>query len=227
MRTLIFGNGYTGSRLAKLIPNASCTELPQLCHSEELIPFDFNDTDTWKNLPEFDQAVITFKMTDEKLGKKFSQLLKGKKSILLSSARNLQNSTPDEIISEKTPLKNCSRTKAESFFEDKATILYLGLIWGPERLPEKWITEKRIKNSSKFINFINVEDLCRIIIHFLGKNAISEKYLISDGEPKKWEEVARSKGLQLDCYPAGLESRKFATEKLKQSLPENFKFQKP
>lgn len=226
MTTLILGNGYTGKRLAKLIPRSKCTELPALCQDRDLIPFDFNDTRSWNNLPHFDRAVITFKMTDEARAQEFSLLFKEKKTILLSSARNLQNSLADEIISERTPLKNCPRAKAESFFEEQALILYLGLIWGPERMPEKWISEKRIKNGSKYINFINVDDLCNIIAHLIN-GSCKGKLLISDGCPLKWQELADAKGLKLSSYSPGPESRRFNTERLRESLPENFNFTKP
>ena len=226
MKTLIFGCGYTGSRLKELIPEAMATELPNL-RTDEHIPFDFNDTETWNNIPDFDQAVITFKMTDETLAKKFAILLKGKKVILLSSAGNLQNTTPDEIISENNPLKECPRAQAEGCFKAQVTILYLGLIWGPGRMPEKWIAAGRIKNGSKYINFINVDDLCRILMYFMDNLDTKKSFLISDGKPLKWNEVASAQGMKLNESLTGLESRRFNTEKLQKSLPENFEFKKP
>ena len=226
MKTLIFGCGYTGRRLKELIPEAMATELPSLC-TNELIPFDFNDTDTWKNIPKFDQAVITFKMTNESLAKQFAKFLKGKKVILLSSAGNLQNSSPDEIISEDNKLKECPRAKAESHFKNLAAIMHLGLIWGPERMPEKWISAGRIKNGNKFINFINVDDLCKIIIYFLNNSDTKEPILVSDGQAQRWNEVAIVHGVKLKEAATGLESRRFNTGKLQKSLPENFEFKKP
>jgi len=224
MKTLIFGEGYTGSRLKKLIPNSRSTELPELCTGDQ-IPFDFNASHTWSNLPDFDQAIITFKMADKNLAERFATLLKDRKTILLSSARNLKNSKADEIISEQSPLKNSARSQAESFFEQQAIFLYLGLIWGPERLPEKWISEGRIKNGNKFINFINVEDLCKIIVHFLDSNINSDSFLVSDGLPLRWSEVMNDS--ELPCSETGLESRRFNTEKLQKSLPAKFVFTRP
>ena len=226
MKTLIFGAGYTGSRLCRLIPNAQSTELPELC-SENQIPFDFNDTSTWNALPDFDQAVITFKMTRPDLAEKFSEIFKNKTTVLLSSARNFANSQPDEVINEKHPFKELPRVSAESFFQEQALILYLGLIWGPDREPKKWLSEGRIKNGNKCINFINVDDLCNIIIHFLKNQNKCGKYLISDGKPRQWKEIAESAGIKLNISQSGLESRRFNTEKLRGSLPDDFEFTLP
>ena len=225
MATIVFGHGYTGSRLNKIISGSIATELPSLC-KEGQIPFDFNNESTWSNLPMFDSAVITFKMTDEVQASKFSHLLKDKKTIVLSSARNLLNTQPDEVINEFTPLADSLRAKSEKYFEPTAIILYLGLIWGKKRTPLKWLTENRIKNGSKYINLIHVDDLCQIIKHFLENDFKPDKYLISDGDCRKWRELANNFGCSLNSQENGLESRIFNTEKLTSVLPEGFCFTK-
>ncbi|MCM8540113.1 MAG: hypothetical protein NE328_07535 [Lentisphaeraceae bacterium] len=224
MKTIIFGAGFTGTHLLKYTPDAISTELPNLCTKNQ-IPFDFNDPTSWKNIPSFDQAVITFKMTDTVLAEEFSKLFINKKTILLSSARNLLNTEVNEVISEKNHLSKKPRSLAERYFKDIATILYLGLIWGGERNLSKWISEGRIRNGAKFINLIHVDDLCRIISKLLENSRTIEKFLVSDGKPLKWSEIAKKKGLSLSSHDAGLESRKFNTDKLKATLPSDFQFQ--
>lgn len=223
MSTIIFGHGYTGSRLSRVLPESLSTELPELCKGDN-IPFDFNDERTWLNLPEFDRAVITFKMCDEVRAQKFARLLRNKKIVLLSSAKNIANVAPDQLISEQNPLADIARVKAEAPFELSAIILYLGLILGEKRTPKKWLSEKRIKNGNKFVNMIHVDDLCRIIKYFLTKELPPDKYLVSDGAAKKWHEIARPLGYELHSYETGLESRVFDTKKLRSILPENFRF---
>lgn len=227
MKTVIFGCGFTGTNLLKYLPNAHCTELPELCKNGQ-IPFNFYDPATWKNIPKFDQAIITFKMTDPLLAKKFAGMLYQKKIILLSSARNLINSQPNEMIDESCLLSDTPRPISESHFKSFSTILYLGLIWGADRMPTKWISEGRIKNGEKFINLIHVDDICKIILFILeSKSKLNQQYLTSDGNPVKWVELAKQKGLDLSCHKSGLESRRFNTTKLKAILPDDFQFYKP
>lgn len=226
MKTVIFGCGFTGTQLSKFLPEALCTELPELC-SESQIPFDFKDIETWKNIPHFDQAVVTFKMTDTGLAKQFSKLLEGKKTIILSSARNFSNSEINELISEKNPLKSNPRSMAEAQFTNQAVTLYLGLIWGYSRNPAKWISEGRIKNGEKLINLIHVDDLCKIILYFLNHYQQGESFLVSDGKPLKWSEIAMKSNFNLKSQEPGLESRQFNTAKLLGTLPKDFQFHKP
>lgn len=225
MKTIIFGCGFTGTHLLKYFPDAHCTELPDLCNQNQ-IPFDFNNQTTWKNIPDFDQAIITFKMTDQLLAEKFSKVLSGKKIILLSSARNLVNTQPDEYISEKSSLSQNERSLAESYFRDFSTVLYLGLIWGGDRKPGKWLSQGRIKNGEKFINLIHVDDLCNIILYIQETEKTKNHLLVSDGKPIKWIELAERLGMTLACQKTGLESRRFDTSKLEATLPDGFQFQK-
>ncbi|MCM8534166.1 MAG: hypothetical protein NE330_23590 [Lentisphaeraceae bacterium] len=226
MKAIIFGYGFTGQHLQKYIPDALKTELPDKCSQDE-IPFDFHAPETWDNLPDFDTAIITFKMTKPALASKFAELLKGKTVILLSSARNLLNSQPDQIISEESPLSQKERALSEAPFLNISTILYLGLIWGDERNPTKWIYQNRIKNGEKFINFIHVDDLCKIIIGMITNYKPGQNYLVSDGQPIKWKDIANKIGVSLNLTETGLESRRFNTEKLKAFLPESFQFKRP
>lgn len=226
MRTIIFGHGFCGSRLSSILENSSSTEIPEKC-STNLIPFDFNDSDTWSNLPDFDSAIITFKMENLSQSEKLANLLKDRKVIILSSARNLKNSSPAQIIDENTPLADNQRVKCESYFEKHAVILYLGLIWGDNRHPKKWLEEGRIKNGKKIINMIHVEDICHIVKRLLNSDIKSGKYLISDGHPLEWNELAEYYNVKLNQTTPGIESRKFNIKKLQAILPEGYNFQKP
>lgn len=226
MRTIIFGHGFCGSRLASIIDNATSTEIPDKCDSS-LVPFDFNDSNTWKNLPDFDSAVITFKMENQSQSEKFADLLKNKKVVILSSARNLKNSVPNQEIDEEFPLADNDRVICENYFEKNAVILYLGLIWGDNRQPQKWLQEGRVKNGKKIINMIHVDDICHTVKLLLNSEIKSGKYLVSDGEPLEWNELAELYNLKLDQAEPGIESRKFNTKKLQSFLPESYLFKKP
>lgn len=226
MKTIIFGHGFCGSRLSSILENSSSTEIPEKCPTN-LIPFDFNDSDTWSNLPDFDSAIITFKMENLSQSEKLANLLKDRKVIILSSARNLKNITPAQTIDENTPLADNQRVKCESFFEKHAVILYLGLIWGVNRHPKKWLEEGRIKNGKKIINMIHVEDICHIVKRLLNSDIKSGKYLISDGHPLEWNELAEYYNVKLNQTNPGVESRKFNTKKLQAILPEDYNFKKP
>jgi hypothetical protein len=222
MRTIIFGNGYCGGYFKSILNGAACTELQQPTQAENIY-FDFNNESTWKNLPDFDRCIITFKMNDPLKASAFSELLNSKRVIILSSARCLVNSSSNEVIDEKKPLNNSLRNQCESEFP-QASILHLGLIWGPGREPQRWIKEKRIKNGNKLINLIHLEDIGNITKLFLKQDNLQGRFLISDGIKRTWSQLAKKYSLTLPTQNIGLESRGFNTDKLKSILPQNYCF---
>jgi nucleoside-diphosphate-sugar epimerase len=222
MNTLILGKGYCGAYLHSILPKSTCAELPKNCQVNDF-PFDFNDQSTWA-LPDFSECIITFKMENLENAQALANILKGKKIIILSSARCFKNSHANETINENSKLNNSKRSLCESLFLPDATILHLGLIWGPDREPLRWISEGRIKNGLKAINLIHQRDIGNIV-----KEAISSEHkgrlLVSDGEPKQWRELANLTNLRLPESQTGLESRIFDTKKLQLFLPDNYSFQ--
>ena len=226
MKTLIIGSGFSGSAFQLIQNNSFCSELPHLCSGRE-IPFDMNDRQTWQNLPDFDQCLITCKITARKNAGLFVKFLNNRPTILLSTAKCLINERPDGIINEYSPLVDSPRNIAEAPFAEFCCIMHLGLIWGKHRSILQWLKNGRIKNGRKLVNLIYIEDLADICRIFLKNNAPAGRYLISDGRAQRWQTLADQFKLQLSSDECGTESRSFDTAKMQGILPKSFCFKRP
>ncbi|MCM8532920.1 MAG: hypothetical protein NE330_17255 [Lentisphaeraceae bacterium] len=225
MKTLIIGNGFCGSRLKSVIPNSAVAELPKHA-SDDCIPFDLIDEKDWTVFSKYQNIIITCKLENKDLALKLSAALKNKFVLILSTAKAFVVSTSNEVINETFPLEINSRNTAENYFLEFSSILHLGLIWGEERQPKKWLKQKRIKNGNKLVNLIHVDDICSIIKYLTAEQIYTGRLLVSDGKPLTWEVIANHNNIQLPSTRTGVESKKFDTQKLKNLLPKDYQFRK-
>ena len=71
---------------------------------------------------------------------------------------------------------------------------------------------------------IHLQDIGKIVTLFLKNKELKGRYLLSDGLPLKWSQLAAKYSLPLPGFEPGPESRSFNTRKLKSTLPENYCF---
>ena len=148
---IILGKGFVGSRFQKAFSESQSADCADVSAN---VYFDFNNQNTWTNLPPSKQVLITFPLKDLEQTKAFYEeyLKQAEQVFILSTAKCYKVTNPDEIVNEKTPLSSTVRNQCEEFLRFKgATILPLGLIHGDERSIEKWLREGRIKNGNKLV----------------------------------------------------------------------------
>ncbi|MCM8537979.1 MAG: hypothetical protein NE334_18700 [Lentisphaeraceae bacterium] len=223
MKTLIIGNGFCGAYLNKALPSSDIAELPEKA-VEGTIPFDLRDESQWSLFYDYKNIIITCKIDTESLGKKLALFLNKKFVIVLSTAKAFTVSKINEFINEASKLEKNLRNLAEAHFEKNANILHLGLIWGGNRQPQKWLEQGRIKNGNKMVNLIHVDDICYIINHLIKSQMKAGRILVSDNTPITWQNIASKHGIKLPSKPLGIESKQFHTQKLKKILPKDYKF---
>ena len=131
---------------------------------------------------ESEQTALTFaqQMSD-----------KGCQFIILGST-SAYPSNP-HIITNETVELDCSnpRVKSEESIRLQcgAIVLRLAGIYGPGRHVFDWIQKGKIKNSSRYVNLIHVEDVAELCYAALDSATHGSAYIISDGIPRHWHEI--------------------------------------
>jgi len=204
---VILGSGYTGQML---LPQAAqryrfvfCTsreperhlgQIPATCR----IPFDLAKPETWQNIPAAADLLWCFPAAPLDLVQQCAEAMNAasRKLVVLgsTSAYNIADSTdyPPVWIDETAPIDlSKPRVQGEEFLrnECRAIILRVAGIYGPGRNPLDWIKSGRVDASRKYVNLIHVEDLASICLAAFENGKPGEVYNVSDGTPRKWEEV--------------------------------------
>ena len=209
-----------------MLPEADTADIAP--KDDSTIHLDYRDEKSWSLFNKYCYIVFTCKLNCPQSAERLSQKLKHKKKIiLLSTAKAFTTSTAGETINENFRLDASLRNSAESQFLPFASILHLGLIWGQNRIAEKWLKSGKIKNGNKLVNFIHVDDLCQIIICLLKQEEQHGRLLVSDGQPVQWHSLAERYDIKLACSECGPESKKIDNHKLLSLLPHDFQFTLP
>jgi hypothetical protein len=97
------------------------------------------------------------------------------------------------------PARLSERSVGEAYLASKgATVLMLAGLWGRnsrgvQRHPKKWFDSGRIADLDKYLNLVEVSDVCRVTHALLTTtDAIRGQYFVcSDGHPYLWSDLAR------------------------------------
>lgn len=226
---LVLGKGFCGSRFCESEANSLGTS--HIKGDGELY-FDLNDRDSWQNLPACPSKVLlTFKVLDLLLIQDFYQeyLHQAQQVIVIGSVAVYQVKFPNETISEATEIDfdKHPRAHCEEFLRSKgATILHSGLIWGYERSFEKWLNSGRIKNASKLINPIHVDDIVNVLQALFKSDSHNENIILSDGKAIEWKCISEHYQVDLPSRKPGLESKVLDNSKLL-SIVGKYEFKEP
>jgi len=103
---------------------------------------------------------------------------------------------PNEVdgwVNESTPWSTeMARVAGEKYlWGHGATLVLSAGIYGPGRDPRGWIAKGLVGPTSKFVNFVHVEDLCQIVLAAgrLGSQAQGHVFLAADGKPQMWKDI--------------------------------------
>ncbi len=165
--------------------------LPQI-PSSQCLSFDLDRSETWSHLPHPAHLVWCFPVVlSDSLQHFFARWdsATGKIIVLGSTSAYQVVGTP---VTEQSPLQTHQpRVQGEEYLRKTfgAIILRLAGLYGPGRNPLNWIRQGRIRNPQKWVNLIHVRDAAGVCLHALSQGKPGEAYLISDGIPRKWEEI--------------------------------------
>lgn len=226
MSTLILGRGHVGKALHKSNEHFLYTHRKK-SHPGQLI-FDLENRTTWKNIPKVENVVWTFPAKPLNLVESFfeERLSNVKNLLVLASTSCYVNKRQKEKIDENSPLNtDIIRVKGEEFLRSKgATVLCLAGIYDEERNPLNWLRKNLIRNPKKIVNLVHTEDIVRIIEHFLTYPKPGERYNISDGFPRSWQEIGDRIGFEFRMEGEREVSKLLTNSKVLSALPHDFKF---
>jgi hypothetical protein len=194
IKTLILGAGYTGTRLAELLSKAPeekviLTSRMGLPHIE----FDLSRPETWSNLPKADRTFWTFSPEPESKVDEFlkSNAAKLGRLTVIGSTGEFLFEENHQWVDEKSPRDlHQERVRGENLVLESGGVLVCSSgIYGPERNPIDWMRQGRVAATEKYVNLINVVDLCRILLAASERGRAGTIYIASDAEPMTWKSL--------------------------------------
>ncbi|TVQ80745.1 MAG: hypothetical protein EA369_01970 [Bradymonadales bacterium] len=189
VESLILGAGYTGSRLEMALESSKATRRQA---RPQCLEFDYDRKESWKNLPPSETCFWTFPAQTQNL-KDFSELIfsRAKTIVIVSSTGFFLTTEKDEVVNEESKLDTSQdRVQAEEFLRERgAIVVHAAGIYGPNRSPLDWLVTGRVGWSENFLNLIHVDDLVSVLIQASRLSGKSERWIASDGQPKRWSEL--------------------------------------
>lgn len=191
---VILGAGHVGRALVAAVSGAIGTRRSS-GHRGPI--FDLMDEATWASVPLAGrQAVWTFPAAPPEAVERFhDRRLSAARSVIVlgsTSACLVDRDAIDPVrITEETELDLAQpRVQGEEWLRRRgATVLRLAGIHGAGRDPAAWIRDGRIRDGSRLVNLIHVNDIVAVIRHFLAHPAPGLWLNVSDGNPLPWQDL--------------------------------------
>jgi hypothetical protein len=198
---IILGTGYTGRRLYHQARGAGWQALatsrtPEV-HLLDILPeyrilFDLAQPETWESIPLPAHIIWCFPATPLSLVQAFfasRPRASGRIIVMGSTSAYGMNCG---LITEQTPLDTeLPRVQGEEYLRTQlgAVIIRLAGIYGPGRHVLDWIRKGKVRNTSKWVNLLHVDDASGICLRALEQAQDGATYLASDGRPRTWAEI--------------------------------------
>ena len=191
---LILGRGYSGRVLERLLKShghqVTCTSR----HHIDQLQFNLDDEKTWGILPrEIDGTFITLPFKKRVIANRFAdQVIPGLgKVVFMGTTSAFLVEKEHQWIRENSDLDpDNDRNAAESELVRAGCIcVHSAGIYGPNRSPIDWIEDGRVTPSDRYVNFIHVEDLARVLYQAMALAEPGTRYIASDGSPMTWSEI--------------------------------------
>lgn len=232
MPFLILGAGYVGSRLHELHPDSVATHRQARAASTNLAVFRLEAPATWDNVEWAGRdVVLTFPALALPLVEELwvAKLSHARSVIALGSTSAYAVRKADQLVTEEAALDlTQERVRGEEWLRGQgAMVLRLAGIFGPQREPLAWLRRGLIKNGSKRVNLIHVDDIIAAIEAVTEKPEPGLVLNVSNGRSAHWRDIAAAYAgngelgadFVLPEFPAGPDSKQIANERLKAWLP--------
>jgi nucleoside-diphosphate-sugar epimerase len=200
----ILGFGYSGVALARQLHESGEAVVATVRDPSKLSPgatgvdiarFDLDRPETWRNLPACDGAVWTLPAAPrERVGAFWPLLTSLARTVVVIGTTSSYLATEEGAeTDERAPLdRSQPRVEGEEYLKSEgATILRSAGIYGPGRNPLDWLRRGIVASESKLVNLVHVEDLAVSILSALEGRGRGEDFIVSDGTPRAWGEIAR------------------------------------
>ena len=159
---------------------------------EHRILFDLARPETWQSIPIPAHLIWCFPATPLNLVQSFFAARPMASGRILVMGSTSAYGTTCGAITEQTPVNpELPRVQGEEYLRTQlgAVIIRLAGLYGPGRHVLDWIRKGKIRNTSKWVNLLHVEDAAGICLRALEQAQNGETYLASDGTPRTWSEI--------------------------------------
>lgn len=238
----LLGTGYTGAALLPLLASrkirVSSTRrtTPADGNSQERrLLFRLEDPSTWTSLPASDATVwilpaqpvdLVRRLVTER-GERLGRC------VVIGSTSAYVEGEDRGTVNEFADLdEHQERVRGENFLMERgAIVLRSAGIYGPalgehrQRNPLDWLRAGRIASADDIVNLVHVADLARSIMAALDSAIAGDHFIVSDGRPRRWGEIAewaREQGFVEVLHYGGGErrrrSRRLSNRKLLERL---------
>ena len=201
---VILGAGYTGRFIYRAArrrrrPVFATSRDPEahlsFAQPHHRIRFDLREPDTWTRIPPKSDIIWCFPALPRDVAGAFAQhaIDRNSRLVLLGSTSAYRAGRPG-LIDERVPVNpSLPRVSSEEQLRTTfgATVLRLSGLYGPGRHVFDWIRKGKIKNTTKYVNLIHVEDVAELCLLALQYAAPGSTYIVSDGQPRSWAEICR------------------------------------
>jgi len=239
-KIVILGYGFTGKYLAELfyqkgeqvyITSRFPERIPESANFTKIY-FDLEKEESYKNLPDNADIIWTFPAQPAEKVEKFLQSNQDcrVRVVFGTTSSYLEK---EGLISEASGVdENIERVIGEKMLQKTGAVLIrLSGIYGNQRSPFDWLNRGLIKNSSKMVNLIHLEDIGQAVLKIWEKQIKGEVFNLNGGA-FLWKDLWQSgveKGLvSVPCPPEiSTEKRVIGQEKIRKVLGENYSFRQP
>jgi nucleoside-diphosphate-sugar epimerase len=203
----ILGAGYTGTRLiARLARRGDSIAASRRAPVPEsaglpatFFPFELSDPSSWTALPASECTVCLFPVDVLAMLPAFASMLaeKSRRTVVLGTTSSYGAASHAGPADVSTPLMRTPRVEGEELLREQgAVVLRCAGIYGPAsglrpaRNPLDWLRAGRIADADRVVNLVHVEDVCTAIIGAMDAPCRGEQFIVSDGTPRSWGEIA-------------------------------------
>ena len=201
---VILGAGYTGRFIyhaarRRRRPVFATSRDPEahlsFAQPHHRICFDLREPDTWTRIPPQSDIIWCFPALPRDVAGTFAQHAIDRDSrLVLLGSTSAYRAGRAGLIDERVPVnRSLPRVSSEEHLRTTfgATVLRLSGLYGPGRHVFDWIRKGKIKNTTKYVNLIHVEDVAELCLLALQYAAPGSTYIVSDGQPRSWAEICR------------------------------------
>lgn len=198
-RIALLGCGFTGSVVIPLLSERGHTvTATRRSPAPGYHRFDLNDPSSWDAAAGVDACILLFPAEPPARVQQWIDQsgAGGKRIVVVGTTSSYLLIEGSDRVTEENPLDlSVPRVEGEELLRKEGAVVLrssgiYGRSGGTIRNPLDWLRRGLIRDGTRFVNLIHVGDLARAIVAALDAPVAGKQFIISDGTPRRWDEIA-------------------------------------